>query len=91
MQESHGGTSAKMCVNAHISCRAAKTFAFPVRYVLFCFRISILLGHTEIDNMDDCGQVMRDVYDIPEADAHYWLPWCLGALLGNCQALCRGI
>jgi hypothetical protein len=55
-----GCTSAKMCVNAHISCSAAKTFAFPVWYVLLGFRISILFGHTKIDNMDNCGQVMKD-------------------------------
>lgn len=56
IQEPDWGTSAKMCVDAHVSRCATQTLALSVRYVLLRFRISILLGHTEIDDMNDCGR-----------------------------------
>ena len=42
-----------MSVNAHVSRRATQTFPFPVRDVLLCSRITVLLGHPKVNNMND--------------------------------------
>jgi hypothetical protein len=44
-----------MCVDAHITGSAGQGFAFAVRNVLLRLGIAVLLGHAEINNMDDVG------------------------------------
>ena len=46
-------TSAKMSVDAHVPCRPAQALSFAIRYMLFGFRIAVLLGHAEIDHVND--------------------------------------
>lgn len=41
-----------MRVDAHVSRSATETLAFPVGNVLLGLWISVLLGHTKIDNVD---------------------------------------
>lgn len=42
-------TSSKMSVNTHITSGTRETFAFSIRDVLLCFRISVLFCHAKID------------------------------------------
>lgn len=44
-----------MCVDTHITSSARERFAFAVRNVLLGLGVAILLGHAEINNMDDVG------------------------------------
>lgn len=44
-----------MRVDAHVSSRAGQRLALAVGNVLFCFGVTILFGHTEVDDMDDIG------------------------------------
>ena len=44
-----------MSIDAHVTCCTGQRLAFAIRYVLLCFRISVLLGHTEVDDMNDIG------------------------------------
>ena len=46
-----------MSVYTHVASRPTQALAFPVRYVLLRLRIPVLLGHTEVDDMDHCLQV----------------------------------
>lgn len=52
-------TSTQMCVDAHISGRPAQALPLSVRYVLLGFRVSILFGHAEINNMYDWVVILR--------------------------------
>jgi len=40
-----------MRVNAHVSRSTTKTLALPVGNVLLCLWISVLLGHTKVDDV----------------------------------------
>ena len=42
-----------MSVDAHVPSRPAQTLPFPVRDVLLRLRVSILLCHTEVDDVDE--------------------------------------
>ena len=43
-------------VDAHVTSRPGQGFSFPVGNVLFGLWVSVLLGHAEIDHVDDiCG------------------------------------
>jgi hypothetical protein len=42
-----------MSIDAHVSRRATQTFPFPVRNVLLGFRIAVLFGHSEVNDMND--------------------------------------
>ena len=42
-----------MSVYTHVASRPTQALAFPVRNVLLRLRIPILLGHTEVDDVDD--------------------------------------
>jgi hypothetical protein len=44
-----------MGIDRHVSGCATQTLALSVRDMLFCFRISILFGHSKVDNVDDIG------------------------------------
>jgi len=46
-------TSTQMGVDAHVSRRAAQTLSFAIGYMLLGLRVTVLLGHTEIDHVDD--------------------------------------
>lgn len=46
-------TSAKVRVDAHVPCSAAQALALSVGDVLFGLWVTVLLGHTEIDDVDD--------------------------------------
>lgn len=48
-------TPPQVSINTHITSGAAQTLSFPVRYVLFRLRITILLGHTKVNNVDSCA------------------------------------
>ena len=42
-----------MCINTSISCGPSEVFVFPVWYVLMRPSISVLLGQTKVDNIDE--------------------------------------
>ena len=44
-----------MRINRHVPSCAAERFAFTVRDVLLSFRITVLLRHAEIDDVDGAG------------------------------------
>lgn len=46
-------TSPQMGVDTHVSRRAAQALSFAIGYMLFGLWVTVLLGHTEIDHMDD--------------------------------------
>ena len=46
-----------MCVDTHVARCAGQGLAFPVRNVLLCLGITVLLRHTEIDDMDDISEL----------------------------------
>jgi hypothetical protein len=50
-QTRHDRTSAHVSVNTHVSRSSAQALAFPVRNVLLCFWITVLLGHPKIHDM----------------------------------------
>ena len=45
-----------MSVDAHVPRRSAQTLSFPVGDVLFRLGVAVLLGHTEIDDMNYCSR-----------------------------------
>src|SRR5882762_7226145 len=47
-----------MSVDTHVSSRSTQTLSFSIWNVLFRLGITILLRHTEIDNVDNCMQNM---------------------------------
>ena len=50
-----------MRINAHVASGATKTLPFPVRNVLLGLGIAILLGHSEVHNMNDYRVVNSDI------------------------------
>lgn len=52
MQRTHCLTSTKVRVDTHVPCSTAQTLALSIRNVLLGLGISVLLGHTEVNNMD---------------------------------------
>ena len=52
-----------MCVNAHVPRRSAQTLSFPVGDVLFRLGVAVLLGHAEIDDMDDISALRAGATD----------------------------
>ena len=42
-----------MCVDAGVARRAGEVLVFPVRYVLVCARVAVLLGQAEVDDVDE--------------------------------------
>lgn len=46
-------TSSQMRVDAHVTGRTAQTLPLPVRNVLLRLRVSVLLGHAEVDDVDN--------------------------------------
>lgn len=46
-------TSTQMGVDAHVPRSTTQALSFAIGYMLFGFRVAILLGHTEIDHMDN--------------------------------------
>jgi len=44
-----------MGIDAHVSSSAAQALSFAVRNMLFCFGVTILLGHSEVNDMDKVG------------------------------------
>lgn len=52
-QRSKTLTSAQMGVDAHIARRPTQALSFTVGYMLLGFRVTILLGHPEVDHVDD--------------------------------------
>jgi len=45
----------EMGVDAHVSSGTGQRLAFPVRDVLLRLGVTILLRHTEVDDVDDIG------------------------------------
>jgi len=45
--------SAKVGIDAHVPWRPAQGLPLTIRYMLFGFRIAILLGRAEIDDVND--------------------------------------
>lgn len=41
-----------MRIDTHIARRTRQALSFSIRDMLLCFRISILLGHSEVDDMN---------------------------------------
>ena len=50
-QASNGRTSSQVSVNAHVSRSSTQALAFPVRDVLLCLWITVLLGHPKIHDV----------------------------------------
>lgn len=46
-----------MCVDAHVSCCARQRFALSVGDVLLGLGVAVLLGHAEVDDVDDVGRL----------------------------------
>lgn len=46
-----------MGVDTHVTCCARQRFAFAIGDVLLRFGVSVLLGHTKVDDMDDIGDL----------------------------------
>ena len=46
---------AKMGVDAHVSCGTGKRLPLAVRNVLLGLRVTVLLGHAEVNNVDNVG------------------------------------
>jgi hypothetical protein len=47
-----------MSVDTHVPSSSTQTLSFSVRNMLSRLGITVLLGHTEIDNVDDCAERM---------------------------------
>jgi hypothetical protein len=52
---SSGLLAAKMGVDAHVSGCAGKRFPLPIWNMLFCFGVAVLLGHAEVDDVNNVG------------------------------------
>ena len=48
--------SSEMRVDAHVACRARKRLSLPVRNMLLRLRVSVLLSHPKVDDMDHIGR-----------------------------------
>ena len=46
-------TSAEMGVDAHVSSGTAQALSLAIGYMLFGLGVTILLGHAEVDHVDD--------------------------------------
>jgi hypothetical protein len=44
-----------MSVDAHVTRGSRERLAFPIRNVLLCLGVAVLLGHAEVDNVDNVG------------------------------------
>jgi hypothetical protein len=44
-----------MGVDTHVSSGTGERLAFPVRDMLLCLGVTVLLRHTEVDNVNDIG------------------------------------
>ena len=42
-----------MGIDGHVSCCSTQTLSLSVWDMLLCFRVSVLFGHSEIDDMND--------------------------------------
>lgn len=52
-----------MGIDAHVASSSAKRFALTIRYMLFGFRVSVLLCHTKVNDMDQVSMfAMRFSY-----------------------------
>jgi hypothetical protein len=59
-------TSPKMGVDAHIPSGSTETLPFTIRDVLFGLGITVLLGHTKINDMHDCFVILGSrVFPVP--------------------------
>jgi hypothetical protein len=54
---------AQMCVYAHVSSSARQRFAFPIRDMLLGLGIAVLLGHAEVDHVDDISGLRAGAAD----------------------------
>lgn len=52
-----------MCVDTHVPGRARQRFALTVGNVLLRLGITVLLGHAEVDDVDDVGGLGRRTTD----------------------------
>ncbi len=48
----HVRTYPKMCVDTGVSGCSSQVLVFPVRYVLVCASIAVLLGQTKVNDVD---------------------------------------
>lgn len=44
-----------MGIDRHVSCCSTQTLSLSVRDMLFCFGVSVLFGHSEINNVNNIG------------------------------------
>ena len=44
-----------MGIDRHVSCCSTQTLSLSVRDMLLCFGVSVLFGHSEINDMNDIG------------------------------------
>jgi hypothetical protein len=79
-------TSSQMGVDAHIACRPAQALSFTIGNVLLGFRVTILLGHPEIDHMDDLMASADAEGDISEGRTYYCYPLSQAAQSESCRA-----
>lgn len=42
-----------MGIDTHVTRRTRQRLSFPIGNVLLCLRVSVLLGHTKVNDMDD--------------------------------------
>ena len=55
--------TAQVCVDTHVASSARQGLALAVRDVLLGLGVTVLLGHAEIDDMDDVGGLGRRAAD----------------------------
>jgi hypothetical protein len=55
--------ASKMRVDTHVASGTRKRFAFPVRDVLLRLGVTVLLGHTKVDNVDNIGALRARAAD----------------------------
>ena len=44
-----------MGIDRHVSCCSTQTLSLSVRDMLLCFGVSVLFGHSEINNVNNIG------------------------------------
>lgn len=63
-------TSSQVSVYAHVPRSSTQALAFPVRDVLLCLRITVLLGHPKIHDVYHFAPSQRLTY-ADEREAHH--------------------
>ena len=79
-------TSAQMGVDTHVARRPTQALSFAIGYMLLGFRVTVLLGHPEVDHVNDLMASADARSDVFGGNTHCCCPLSQAAQLKSCRA-----